>query len=746
MRFDWIAVLDWSAARGPKRGRDAIWLAVRSAGVTEAKNIPTRPQAEAALAALLSRPGRGLLGVDFALGFPKGFAEALTGAAKALAVWSWLAERVREREDHTSTFRAAAAEANACFPGAGPFWGQAGPTPVPGIPAQKPPLPPGLSEFRSTERAARALGLSPKSVWQLAGAGVVGAQTLSGLPVLARLRSARQDIAAWPLEPWAEARIVFAEVYPSLVAGAVIPRGLAAEAVRDEAQVRALAEWLWQLNERGVLQAFFAGALEPEEGWILGIPRTEAAKALLAPVLTKRSRQQARASGGAAENPMPANSEPFDPTQKSVADVRRKAPLVPPRLSNDCFALPQGVNWVPVDEALARLRAGLSPVAEVETLPVSQAGGRVLAAALKALRPHPPAANAAVDGYGFAHAALSGEGPWELPLLPGRAAAGAPYPSPVQLGSAVRVLTGALLPAGVDTVVLEEDVATDGQRIAFSGPIKLRANTRPMGEDVAAGQEILPAGRRLTPADLALISAVGVREVAVFRLLRVAVLSTGDEIAAEPDPSLPPDRTIDANRPMLIELIRRWGFVPVDLGHALDRAEAVRKALDRGASEADAILTSGGASAGDEDHLSRLLRAEGTLTAWRVAIKPGRPLALGLWRGVPLFGLPGNPVAAFVCALLFARPALWRLAGAAWPEPLGFVVPAAFSKRKKAGRREYLRARLTAEGTAEVFRSEGSGRISGLSWAEGLVELPDGAVEITPGSPVRYLPFAGFGI
>jgi molybdopterin molybdotransferase len=186
----------------------------------------------------------------------------------------------------------------------------------------------------------------------------------------------------------------------------------------------------------------------------------------------------------------------------------------------------------------------------------------------------------------------------------------------------------------------------------------------------------------------------------------------------------------------------------VDLGHVEDRPDLIREALDRGAGVADAILTSGGASAGDEDHVARLLREEGQLSSWRIALKPGRPLALALWGGarVPVIGLPGNPVAALVCTLIFGRPALSLMAGAGWTEPQGFMIPAAFSKRKKPGRREYLRARVNAEGAAEVFASEGSGRISGLSWAEGLVELPDGAAEIGPGTPVRYLPYASFGL
>ncbi len=197
---------------------------------------------------------------------------------------------------------------------------------------------------------------------------------------------------------------------------------------------------------------------------------------------------------------------------------------------------------------------------------------------------------------------------------------------------------------------------------------------------------------------------------------------------------------------MLLDLIRRWGMEPIDLGHVRDDADLVKQMLTRGAQEADVILTSGGASAGDEDHISAALQASGTLNLWRVAIKPGRPLALAMWEGVPVFGLPGNPVAAFVTALIFARPTLLELSGAGWAEPRVMHLPAAFSKNKKPGRREYLRARMNANGHAEVFKSEGSGRISGLSWAEGLVELEDEGREIAEGDSVRYYPFSEFGL
>lgn len=419
--------------------------------------------------------------------------------------------------------------------------------------------------------------------------------------------------------------------------------------------------------------------------------------------------------------------------------------LTPPRLRDDCFAMPQGVSWIPVDEALAKLRDALIPVTGTEMLETAEADGRVLAEDCIARRSNPPRANSAVDGYGFAHAA-TGDGVQRLPLVEDRAAAGQPFKGSVPHGSAIRILTGAILPDGVDTVVLEEDCATDGALVAFDGPIKARANTRRAGEDVEDGAVALQKGHRLRPPDLALLSALGIAEVAVRRSLRVGVVSTGDEIVSDPGHDAEPHQIFDANRPMLLALARKWGFEAVDLGHARDDADIIAERFDAGAEQTDVILTSGGASAGDEDHVSRLLRERGTLSSWRIALKPGRPLALALWNGVPVFGMPGNPVAAFVCALIFARPALSLMSGAGWLEPQGFTVPAAFSKNKKQGRHEYLRARLDDNGHAEVFRSEGSGRISGLAWAAGLVELDDEAMDIQPGTPVRFLPYSGFGI
>ena len=415
--------------------------------------------------------------------------------------------------------------------------------------------------------------------------------------------------------------------------------------------------------------------------------------------------------------------------------------LKPPPLRDDCFALPAGVDWVPVDQALARLQERLRPVVGQETCNITRALGRILAEPVIAARANPPLANTAVDGYGFAGAILTG-GDHVLPLVPGRAAAGPRYQGAVPKGHAIRILTGAALPEGVDTVVMQEDVTLGNGEIAFRAGVKPGANTRNAGEDIGAGDVALDTGRVVTPADLALMAAVGADEIQVHLPLKVAVISTGDELL-EPGQPAGEGQIYDANRPMLMGLVRQFGYHPMDMGIVADSRDELRETLNKAAKMADVIVTSGGASAGDEDHVSALLNEAGAMAEWRVALKPGRPIAMGVWQGTPVFGLPGNPVAALVCTLIFARPAMGIMAGSGWFEPQGFTLPAAFEKHKKPGRREYLRARVR-DGRAEVFASEGSGRISGLSWADGLVELGDGGMEIRPGDPVRFIPFGNF--
>ncbi len=413
-----------------------------------------------------------------------------------------------------------------------------------------------------------------------------------------------------------------------------------------------------------------------------------------------------------------------------------------PKLSNDCFALPRGITWTPVDDALNLLEKRLRTIVETKSIPVALSDGYILAASLFAPRSSPPFTNSAVDGYAFKGELSAGQHCFSV--LEGRALAGSSYNGLVRPDKAVRILTGAALPQGTDTVVLEEDVNIHGSNLFVEGPLERGANVREKGEDVLEGSKLFEKGHQIQPQDIGRLISVGVADVVVFRSLKVAVISTGSELC-EIGNSPKSGQIFDANRPMLKAILRRWGMDVVDIGIIKDRASLVRQALNDATRQADVVITTAGASAGDEDYVSAALKETGQMSIWRIAVKPGRPLALGMWNGVPVFGLPGNPVAAFVCTLIFARPSLLQLAGAGFKKPRFLKLPSRFSKIKKGGRREYLRARVRQD-TVEVFESEGSGRISGLTWAEGLVELPDGAMEIKPGDLVNYFSYSSFGI
>lgn len=418
------------------------------------------------------------------------------------------------------------------------------------------------------------------------------------------------------------------------------------------------------------------------------------------------------------------------------------------RLPNDCFALPPGVHWTPVEEALQHLRARLSPVAAVERLAPEAALGRALAADALAVRAHPATDNAAVDGYAFRHPGAAGE--VTLTLRQGRSAAGAPWAGELHSGEALRILTGAAMPAGADTVVLQEDVALKGGQITFPAPRRPGANRRKAGENLAPGDLALAKGSRITPQAIAHLAAAGLTEALVHRPLKVAVLSTGDELVA-PGAAAAPDQVIDSNRPMLMTLLSAQGIEGIDGGVIPDDRAAVTAALDQAVSSADAVIASGGASGGEEDHMAQILstaaeRGEDAFHLWRIAVKPGRPLAMGMRRGAPVFGLPGNPVAAFVCFLIFLRPALGLMGGYGWRAPTPELREIGFDYPKKPGRREYLRVRIGPEGRLEKYRSEGSGLIEGLVWADGLADLDHEAGPLSAGERVRYLPFSGFGL
>lgn len=686
--FHSFVMVDWSGGNdtGLRPRKDAIWACLaRGGAVQEPVYLRNRTEAECWLSDLIRNEldaGRRLfIGFDFPFGYPTGFARALTGTDDPLKLWEWFEARIEDTPTSNNRFDLAG-QINRQFGGNGPFWMNGLRRDIDGLPRRKQAYNNPFPDRRRVETLAKG----SFTCWQMAGAGSVGGQVMMGLPVLSRLRCAFVgQVAVWPFE-LLDKPVAFVEIWPSLNLGRC-PEGR----IKDAWQVEQVALTLSALTDQELQSQLNVSAAE--EGWILGVPQD-------------------------------------------------KPDIAPPPLRNDCFALPAGVNWTPVDEALALLRDRLGPVTPAERIALTNACGRILAEDLVAIRSNPPEVNTAVDGYGFA-GAVAAEAQ-VLPLIEGRAAAGMPFGGEVPAGHALRVLTGAALPVGIDTVILEEDVTLQDGHIAFRGPLKHGANTRRAGEDVEAGELALGAGRKLTPADLALLSAIGISEAHVRKPLRVAVVSTGDELA-EPGDTVNPGQIFDANRPMLLSMVARMGFIPVDMGRVADDRDQLRSRLDAAAQQADVILTSGGASAGDEDHVSALLRDAGAMQEWRIALKPGRPLALGLWQGAPVFGLPGNPVAALVCTLIFARPALGLMSGEGWSAPQGFNVPAAFEKRKKPGRREYLRARIRDD-RAEVFHSEGSGRISGLSWAEGLVEIGDGARHIKPGDPVRFFPFGSFGL
>ncbi|MFA3917193.1 gephyrin-like molybdotransferase Glp [Ruegeria sp. 2012CJ15-1] len=681
-------MVDWSGGSdtGQKPRKDAIWACVARNGTHETPvYLRNRGLAERWLADLIAEEldaGRRLmLGFDFPFGYPVGFARAVTGTDDPLILWDWFADRIEDAPDRNNRFDLAG-QINRGFGGQGPFWGNGLKRDVTGLPRNKQ----GYENPFPDRRAVEHLAKGSFTCWQMSGAGAVGGQVMMGLPVLARLRHRfAAQIAVWPFEAL-DKPVAFVEIWPSLTLGAS-----PTDRIKDAWQVERVVRHIAGLPLNALAQRLTVDA--PEEGWILGVDQN-------------------------------------------------RSTIMPPPLRNDCFSLPAGVTWTPVDEALALLHDRLSPVAPIEEIPVIEGLGRVLAEGCVALRANPPQPNTAVDGYGFSGGLP--EGVHVLPLVEGRSAAGASFGGTVPAGHAIRVLTGATLPEGVDTIALQEDVTVEPGRIALNGPLKTGANARQAGEDVAQGDIVLAAGRVLSAADLALATAVGIAHLRVRKPLKVAVLSTGDELT-DPGEDAGRDGIYDANRPMLLAALRAFGHEPVDMGRVGDDRAALKQRLDATAKAADAILTSGGASDGDEDHMSALLREAGAMQEWRIAIKPGRPLALGLWGGKPVFGLPGNPVAALVCTLIFARPALAQLSGAGWSEPQGYDLPAAFEKRKKPGRREYLRARVR-EGRVEVFASEGSGRISGLSWAEGLVVLDDGACHIIPGDAVRYIPYASFGL
>ncbi|MFO1110230.1 MAG: gephyrin-like molybdotransferase Glp [Bradyrhizobium sp.] len=411
------------------------------------------------------------------------------------------------------------------------------------------------------------------------------------------------------------------------------------------------------------------------------------------------------------------------------------------QLSDDCFAF--GGPMMSVDEAVGLIAARVSKVEEVESIALADADGRILAHDIAAPLPLPPFTNSAVDGYAVASRDLPKSEAESFPVL-GRVQAGASADEAIKARHAVRIFTGAPMPAGADTVFMQEDVKLEGGKVVLPAGLKPGANVRPAGEDIPIGHAALKAGQRLRPQDVALVAAFGLTRIDVRRRIRVAVFSTGNELVSPGEPRAAP-QLFDSNRFMLMAMLRRLGCEASDLGIFSDEPGSLASALKKVAGRHDLLLTTGGVSTGEEDHVKAAVELAGKLVLWRMAIKPGRPVAMGVIGGTPFIGLPGNPVASFVTFVHVVRPAILALSGARQEKLTPLPVRAAFSYKKKIARREYVRVSLrrAADGALEAikFPREGAGLLSSLADTDGLAELGEDVTQVSPGDVIGFLSY-----
>ena len=394
------------------------------------------------------------------------------------------------------------------------------------------------------------------------------------------------------------------------------------------------------------------------------------------------------------------------------------------------------------EQALEKLLAAAQPVEEIRSLPITAAAGRFLAASQQSTVAVPPLDNSAMDGYAVRVADITAAGVC-LPVSQ-RIPAGT-VGTTLQPGTAARIFTGAPVPAGADAVIMQERCEHGENGVVINHVPREGENIRRSGEDISVGAEILKAGVKLRPQEIALAASAGLPELPVYRRVRVGVFFTGDELV-QPGEPLPPGAIYNSNRYALRALLEGMGCEVRDLGAIADTLEATRDALRRAAADNDLVLTSGGVSVGEEDHVKPAVEAEGSLNMWKIAIKPGKPLAFGeihkqdgkAW----FLGLPGNPVAAFVTFLTMVRPFILRLQGAASVSPRVLNLPSASVWGRADGARlEFLRGWLNDDGAVELYKNQGSAVVTSLCWSDGLVLNPPGNT-IAVGDTVRFVSFA----
>lgn len=389
------------------------------------------------------------------------------------------------------------------------------------------------------------------------------------------------------------------------------------------------------------------------------------------------------------------------------------------------------------EDALARLVLDSKPVVEIENVPLFDAVGRVLAESPRASVAVPPADNSSMDGYAINTADLNKVGETSL-CVSQRIPAGTP-PEALQLNSCARIFTGAEIPSGADAVVMQENAKVEGDYVMFPAGVAVGENIRRRGQDIHVDDAVLAKGVRLQASDLGMLASVGLSKVAVYRRLKVAILSTGDELV-EPGNPLSPGQIYNSNRYILKGLLEGLGMEAVDLGCVADTREATLDALSEAALNADAILSTGGVSVGEEDHVKGCVEQLGELNMWKMRIKPGKPVAYGQVKGTPFLGLPGNPTSTLITFCLLARPCLLGLQGAVYKTPLELPVTSGFERTREIQRQEYLRVRFE-EGQVVPFGNQSSGVLASASWANGLAVVPPNT-KVSKGEIIGFIPFS----